>query len=516
MNDSIHTASRREFLVKAGTASAAAVIATSFVGRAAARSATPARFLTSTDPTTDPQFVSATKMAEMIRNKQITAVEAVEHCYARIDQVNPKINAVVATCRERALAEAKLADAALASGKILGPLHGVPFTIKDSFDTEGVVSTGGTLGRKDFVPGRDATIVARVRQAGGILLGKTNTPEFTLGGGARGTYNLVYGQTYDPYKDHYNPSGSSGGAGAIVASGGSYFDLGSDYGGSIRGPSFANGIAGIKPTFGRSPRTGHIVGYGGPFDNFQETGPLARRVEDLYLLLSIICGPDNMDAAMAPVPLRDPANVNLKELRIAYYTTDGYDPKNDPTSQIQDLVHKTVGYFSGLGASVTADRPPHMKELAETRRKFSDADGGDHMRRMLKRYGTTEASPGLNLGDGVQLPSAEFTALCEEMDAFKSEQLAWLEQYDLIVCPAAKEPAQQVPPEFKRKPGSGGNYTSEYNTTGWPAGVVRVGTSDDGLPIGVQIVAQPWRDDNVIAALKHIEGKTGGWQKPPI
>ena len=114
------------------------------------------------------------------------------------------------------LAEAKLADTALAAGKINGPLHGVPFTIKDSFDTEGVVSTGGTLGRKDFIPGKDATVVARVRKAGGILLGKTNTPEFTLGGGARGTYNLVYGQTYNPYKAKYNPSGSSGGLGTAT------------------------------------------------------------------------------------------------------------------------------------------------------------------------------------------------------------------------------------------------------------------------------------------------------------
>ncbi|MDB5988196.1 MAG: amidase [Nevskia sp.] len=520
MNDTTHSDSRpnsrRDFLVKAGATSAAAVIATSFVGRAAAQPVATS-YLTSKDPSTDPLFVSATKLAQMIRNKQITAVEAVTRCYARIDQVNPKINAVVAFCRERALAEAKLADESLAAGKILGPLHGVPFTIKDSFDTEGVVSTGGTLGRKDFIPGKDATIVARVRKAGAILLGKTNTPEFTLGGGARGTYNLVYGQTYNPYKEHYNPSGSSGGAGAIVAAGGAYFDLGSDYGGSIRGPAFNNGIAGIKPTYGRTPRTGHIVDYGGPFDNFQETGPLARRVEDLYLLLSIIGGPDNLDAAMAPVPLGDPGKVDLKKLRIAYYTTDGFNKENDPTAQIQDLVKKTVGYFSDLGAKVTEDRPPQMKELADTRKKYSDADGGDHMRRLLKKHGTTQASPGLNVGDGTELPSADFTRLLEEMDAIKSEQLSWFAQYDLIICPAAKEPAQIVPPEFKRKQGAGGGgYTSEYNTTGWPGGVVRVGASADGLPIGVQVVGQPWRDDVVIAALSHIESKTGGWQKPPI
>ena len=186
---------------------------------------------TAVNAPTDFLQLSASEIARMIRAKQLSAVEAVKACYARIDAVNPKINAVVAFCRERALAEAAEADAMLAAGKTKGPLHGVPFTAKDSFDTEGVVSTGGTLGRKEFVPGKDATLVARVRAAGAILLGKSNTPEFTLGGGGRGTVNLVYGLTKNPYNLNYQPSGSSGGAGAIVAAYGSPFDLGSDYGG---------------------------------------------------------------------------------------------------------------------------------------------------------------------------------------------------------------------------------------------------------------------------------------------
>ncbi|HEY4214990.1 MAG TPA: amidase [Steroidobacteraceae bacterium] len=458
--------------------------------------------------------LSAREIAKLIRDKQVSAVDAVKACYARIDQVNPKINAVVAFCRERALAEAQQADAMLAAGKSMGPLHGVPFTAKDSFDSAGVVSTGGTLGRKGYIPGRDATVVARARAAGAILLGKTNTPEFTLGGGARGTYNLVYGQTFNPYNTAYSPSGSSGGAGAIVSAYGSYFDIGSDYGGSIRGPANNNGIAGIKPTLGRVPRTGHIVGYGGPFDSFQETGPLARRVEDLALLLPILAGPDNSDAMMAPVPLGDPVKVDLKSLRVAFYTSSGMV---DPTADIQDVVKKCAGYFSKLGCKVKEDRPPKMEELAEARRKFSDADDGDHLRRMLKLHGTLEASPGLRL-EGTPIPSAEFTHACEEMDAIKSQQLAWFEQYDLIICPAAAKPPERLPPEFTRAQKPRESYTSEYNTTGWPAGVVRAGTStvEPGLPLGIQVVAQPWRDDIVLAALGYIEKQTGGWQAPSI
>jgi len=467
--------------------------------------------------TTDLLSKSATQIAQMIREKKVSSVDVVKACYARIDEVNPKINAVVTLCRERALAEAQLADEALAAAKVLGPLHGVPFTIKDSFDTEGVVSTGGTLGRKDYIPGKDATVVARLRKAGGILLGKTNTPEFTLGGGARGTYNLIFGQTHNAYNAGYTPSGSSGGAGAIVAAAGSYFDIGSDYGGSIRLPAYVEGLAGIKPTYGRSPRTGHIVGYGGPFDNFQETGPLARSVADLYLILSIICGPDNWDAAMAPVPLGDPKNVELKNLRVAWYTNTG---TVEATPEMQGLVKQCVGYFSALGCKVSAAAPPKMKELADLRQQFEGADDRDHIRRLLKKHGTVQASPGLRT-DGKLLPSADFTRLCEEMDAIKSEQLAWFESYDLILCPVMAKAPEQIPVEFTRPPDSPavrGSFCGEYNTTGWPAGVVRAGTStvEAGLPLAIQVIARPWRDDVVLAALGHIERKTGGWKTPPV
>jgi len=507
--------SRRNFLTTLGAGAVAALVAPALIRRASAQSAAPeGGFLSSSDSGVDPTKVSTVRLAQLIREKKISAVDAVKQCYRRIDEVNPKINAVVAFCRERALSEAQAADAALAAGKILGPLHGVPFTIKDSFDTEGVVSTAGTLGRKDYVPGVDATVVARVRAAGAILLGKTNTPEFTLGGGGKGTVNLVYGLTKNPYNLNYQPSGSSGGPGAIVASGGVPFDIGSDYGGSIRGPAYANGIAGIKPTLGRSSRWGHIVGYGGAFDTFQETGPLARRVEDLYLILSLIGGPDGHDAALAPVPLRNPAGVDLKSLRVAYYVTNGWV---DPTPEVQAAVKKTADYFTELGCKVTQDLPPKWKEQAEIRQKFEGADGREHIRALLKKWGTTQASPGLSITGDV-LPSADFTRLSEQLDATRSEQLAWVEQYDLIIAPASDQAPITLDYERpKDRPMAGASYTAIYNTNGWPAGVVRAATSEkDGLPIGVQVVGQPWRDDVVLAALAHVESRTGGWQKPPI
>jgi amidase len=199
---------------------------------------------------------------------------------------------------------------------------------------------------------------------------------------------------------------------------------------------------------------------------------------------------------------------------VAYYTSNGI---MDPTKEVQALVNQCVSYFKKLGCKVTKAMPPKMAELAEARTKFSGADGREYMRRMLKMHGTTQASPGLRTTGDV-ISSADFTRYCEEMDAIKSEQLAWFENYDLIICPASQRAPIRLDFEQAQELRSKSSYTSQYNTTGWPAGVVRAGTSKDdpGLPLGIQVVAQPWRDDVVLAAMAHIELKTGGWQPTTI
>ncbi len=223
---------------------------------------------------------SVSSLAQAIRAKQVSSAELVQAYLDRIDDVNPALNAVVQLA-PGAMDEARDADTALARGEIRGALHGVPMTIKDSLDTAGIISTGGTKGRESFIPQQDATVVRRLREAGAILLGKTNTPEFTL---SFETNNLIYGRTNNPYDTSRTPGGSSGGAAAIVAASGAPFDIGSDFGGSIRLPSHLCGIAGLKPSAGRVPRTGHIYPFGGVQDSFQQIGPLARYVEDLALI----------------------------------------------------------------------------------------------------------------------------------------------------------------------------------------------------------------------------------------
>ena len=511
--------SRRDFLHQLGVGSTGALLA-SLPALTYAKDPTPAKsWLSSKDPSDDVLWMSATKLAQVIREKKVSAREAVEAYIKRIEEVNPKLNAVVQTCFARAREEAKSADEALASGRIIGPLHGVPFTIKDSLDTAGVVTTGGTVGREFYIPPEDATVVARVRAAGAILLGKTNTPEFTLaGGGIAGvgtTANIIYGISKNPWDQKRSTAGSSGGAGAIVAAGGAAFDIGSDYGGSIRMPAHNNGTCGLKPTFGRVPRTGHIVDFGGIFDSWQEIGPLARRVEDLNLITGLICGPDYKDAAMIPIPWRDPAGIEVKGLRIGFYAENGVA---EVTPETIATVKKAAAFFSELGCPVKEDFPKAIvMELEEIRSKLSPCSGPSLLR-LAEKWGTKAVSPTILTRAKQEMPStAELTELLEKQDANRSKLLGWMKNYDIVINPVMPKPAQLInigEQPNARRPGS--SFVGAHNTSGYPSAVVPAGRSPEGLPIGVQLIGQPWAEDKVLAAASYLESKTGGWQKPPV
>jgi amidase len=515
--------SRRQFFNASGRISATALFATlPSVLFAAPNSWSPAISLVSTDTETDPALMSATKLAQLIREKKISATAAVQANIDRIEKVNPLINAVVFKCYQRALDEAKAADAALASGNLFGPLHGVPFVIKDSIDTAGVVTTGGTVGRMHYIPDKDATAVARLRAAGAILLGKTNTPEWTLGGGGipgiATTANIIHGITRNPHDLTRSTAGSSGGAGAIVAAGGASFDIGTDWGGSVRGPSHMCGIAGIKPTFGRIPRTGHIVDYGGIHDTWQQFGPMTRRVEDLILLMPILVGSDAFDAAIPPMPWADPSSVDLKSLRVAWYVDA---PTGDCTPETITAVKFAAALFSDLGCKVVEDYPKALiEELTVIRSKIS-AESRHGLKRLAEKWGSKAVSPtvtGRYDRSGVTTP--ELTELLEKQDANRSKMLQWVKKYDLILNPVFGHPAAAINGGVDDKgatiSGRGANFNGVHNTTGWPAAVVRASTSPEGLPIGVQLIGQPWRDDVVLAASAFVEKATGGWKAPVI
>ena len=458
-------------------------------------------------------YSSAKTLAGLVSKGEVSAVELVEGCMSRIEEVNPKLNAVVQFCTDRAMEEAKAADESRARGDSLGPLHGVPMTIKDSLDTEGVISTGGTLGRAKFVPEEDATVVKRLRKAGAILLGKTNTPELTLHGE---TDNLIYGRTNNPYDLDRNPNGSSGGAAAIVSSGGVPFDLGSDTGGSIRAPAHVCGIAGIKPTSGRVSRTGHIVPWGmGALDALTTIGPMTRYVEDLDLVLRVIAGPDGRDPGLVPMPLLDPSEVSIKGLRAAFHTNNG---NIEPTAETTAMVQAVASALEEAGVEIEESVPEALKQATRLYESIEYADGGAWIQRMLDAAGTKKVSEEIGRRQGTVEPvsSARLMELLEELDAYRSDMLAYMQSYDIIVCPTAAFPAT-LHGTWKL----GGIYreyshTSAYNLTGWPGGVVRAGTSPEGLPINVQIVARPWREDVVLAVLAHVEERFGGWVMPSV
>jgi amidase len=458
----------------------------------------------------DPLFYSSTTaLAQAIRKKEISSEELVKACLARIEAVNPKLNAVVQLGAERALSQARQADQAIGRGESGGVLHGVPMTIKDSLDTTGMVTTGGTKGRSSFVPKEDATVVARLRAAGAILLGKTNTPEFTL---SFETNNLVYGRTNNPYDVTRTSGGSSGGAAAIVASGGAPFDIGSDYGGSIRLPAHFCGIAGIKPSAGRVPRTGHIYPFGGIQDSFQQIGPLARYVDDLALLLPIIAGPDWVDPAIVDLPLLDPRAVDLRTLRISFHTDNGVLA---PTKEIAAVVRAAAKVLSDQRAMVEEARPTGIEESYDLVLGLYFFDGGAAIARLLREAGTTEHSF-RGLDQRKPLSVVELDALIARWYAFRSRMLSFLKKYDVIICPVNANPAlphgsTEAPDAYK-----GFTYTMTYNMTGWPGAVVRGGASSEGLPVGVQVISRPGREDVALAVAKHLETALGGFAPPTL
>jgi amidase len=453
---------------------------------------------------------SATSLAADIRSGRRSSIEVVSAVVEHIGTVNPRINAVVQHV-DGVLEAAQRADDQLARGEAKGPLHGLPFTIKDSFDTAGIVTTAGTIGWRSRVPDADATVVARLRAAGAILVGKTNTPEFTW---SDETDNDVYGRTSNPYDLARTPGGSSGGSAAIVASGASPFDVGSDTGDSIRQPAHVCGIAGIKPTTGRVPRTGHWPDFRGLFQAFTQLGPLARYVEDLELVLPVIAGPDGIDPFVYPVALRDPSAVRLAGLRVAMFTDNGV---RTPTPETAEAVRAAAAALTDAGAIVEERRPPDLDEVWDAWASIISADGNSWLARLISAAGTTghgsyDTRGWVEFSAG--LPGPELTALVERADSIRSRMLRWMGDVDAIVCPAMPQPA--ILHGGSNDPAFGDTYSDIHNLTGFPAVVVRGGTSPEDLPIGVQLVAGPWREDIALAAARVVEAASGGWHPPPL
>jgi amidase len=495
---------RRDFL---GTVALAGAVA------AAGRSSLIGSAEAATEAGNDITQKSASELAGAIRSKQLSSKAVVEAHLARIAEVNPKLNAIVQLTADSARKEADEADAALARGDIKGPLHGVPMTIKDTLETAGVICTGGTKGRANYVPKADATAVARLRAAGAIFLGKTNVPELA---GAVETDNLVYGRTNNPYDLTRTPGGSSGGEAAIVSSCGSPLGLGTDAGGSIRIPAHFCGLAAIKPTSGRVPRTGQFPQPMGARAPVFHVSLIARHVEDLALALPIISGPDFRDHSIVGMPLLDPKAVTLSGLKLAFFEDDG---AASPTREIAAAVRDSARAFADAGVKVEEKRTPDAEKAATVYHDMSRGDGGAGTRAFLKSIGSDPISPLFEkaLTYSVAPAMANTTdalAAFVRWDLFRNSMLGFLENYDAVLSAVAPFPALLHGTSFDEQNRKGFGYSQMYNLTGWPTATVRVGTSLEGLPLGVQVAARPWREDVALALVAHLEKTFGGWKMP--
>jgi amidase len=444
------------------------------------------------------------RISRAVQQGDVSAEALVDAAIARIGSVNSKINAVVQTTFDAAQERAREADHARSANQFWGPLHGIPMTIKDSLDTAGVISTGGTVGRKNFVPDRDATVVSSLRRAGAILVGKTNTPELTL---SYQTNNAIYGRTSNPYDLARTAGGSSGGAAAIVATGAVPFDLGSDTGGSLRIPSHYCGVAALKPTEGRVSRTGHIIPPGGHLDRLTTIGPIARFTEDLDLITRLIAAPDGLDPSVVAMSWGDPSSVELRSLRVAFYFDNGVA---SPSADTVETTRAAADALRDVVQQIDEATPPRARDASRLFADLYAADGGAWRRRLLVAAGTldTAAAPP---GSAQGLAPDQFSALMERWDRFRDEMLQFLDRYDVLLCPVTADPA----PLHGEGNASSFSYTQAFSLTGWPCVVVRCGTSGP-LPIGLQIVARPRREDVALRVAAYLEAIVGGWRKAAV
>lgn len=468
----------------------------------------------------DLTFLPAVTMAQQVREKKLSPVELAEAHLAQIERLNPTLNAFVHLDPERVRREARAAEDAVCASRKLGPLHGLPISIKSSVEVAGFRSEAGTRLRAGFVAAQDAPLVARLRQAGAIVLGVTNTPEFLM---AWETDNLLYGRTNSPWDLERTPGGSSGGEAAAIAAGMSAGGVGSDGGGSIRVPAHFSGICGLKPTPGRVPSTGHFPPSGGPFSLIGVVGPMARTIADVKALFEVMQGPDDGDSCAAPVEVRWPSREMIRNLRIGYFEDDGRTPV---ISEIRSAVQTAVKALRAAGFCVEPFRPEGLEEARVLWKKFFVKVAGMLISPMFKTCAQdqspilrefltwSEAEPGLT---GDSLLEAWIGR-----DVLRGRFFTQMRKYPILLCPAAAIPAFRHGERSWRIDGStveyldAWSYAEWFNLLGNPAAVVPVGHSAEGLPIGVQIVGQPWEEENVLAVAEALEREVGAWKIPPF
>ncbi len=468
---------------------------------------------------------SATELARKIRQREVTSRQVVDAHIARIEAVNPTLNAVVVDRFAAARAEADAADALQAKGGALPPFHGVPCTIKESFAVTGMPNTSGLVARVGLQVSEDAVTVKRLRDAGFIVMGVTNLSELCMW---MESNNAVYGRTSNPYDATRIAGGSSGGEGSIVGSGGSPFGLGADVGGSIRMPAFFNGVFGHKPGSGIVPNTGQFPTSEGQASLMLGTGPIARRAVDLMPLLRILAGPDGVDEVCVAAPLGDPDRVSLKGLRVTVVPDDARHTVDPGLAASQQ---KVANWLRDQGADVRELRLPELRRAFDIwSAKMGEHGGAGKFRKLMQRpqkrqllrhllhssaFGGPHTLPATILGlvedVGEWAPSRTKLALSQGREL--RETLLDLIGEGVLLYPPYPVPAPRHNEPLRRP--FAWVYTALFNAMGFPVTQVPTGLNQQGLPLGVQIVAAPGHDHVTIAVAVALE-KAGvaGWVPP--
>jgi Asp-tRNA(Asn)/Glu-tRNA(Gln) amidotransferase A subunit family amidase len=462
-------------------------------------------------------YCTLAEITQEIRSKEISPVEIVELHLKRIETLQPKLNAFVHLNPEGARQQARAAESLVLRGVQLGPLHGVPLTIKSCIDVAGWSCPAGSLLRKDYVPIQDAPLVSRLKAAGAILLGNTNTPEFLM---AYETDNRLAGKTSNPWNLAHSAGGSSGGEAAAIAAGCSVGGVGSDGGGSIRVPAHFCGICGLKPTPGRIPGTGHFPPGAGAFSWLGVVGPMARTIADVRLLFEVMAGPDAGDALSAPVPLRAYRESELRGMRIGILESDALGVATAETRAAVERAAKSLGERGFTVEPFRLNGLDHALDLwwfffgpvIGNLFQHSIVGHEDQISPLLREYLSCATS-----GNSITLD--HFTKACADRDLLRAEILRQMRDTPVLLSPVSTSPAFRHG-QGNYLLGTGYRDTMRFsqwlNLTGFPGASVPVALSKEGLPIGVQVIGRPHEEELVLAVAEAIEQSRGPWQVPTL
>ena len=459
---------------------------------------------------------SAFELLVLLRTRKLSALELANEYIRQIERLNPQINALVDFDAERVREQARASDQ---SANTKAPLAGLPVTVKSSISTAGHRCEIGSLVNRGNIPTKDATVVARLRKAGAVILGTTNCPEYLM---AYVTENLLYGRTNNPWNLDYTPGGSSGGESAAIAAGMSAGGLGSDSGGSVRVPAHFTGICSLKPTPGRIPGDGHLPPCIGPFSFLGAIGPMARTIDDVAVLFRALAGQDPVDPSSPPIKLRKPEVDEIKRLPIGYFEDDGLVPV---TSETRQAVQDAVQSLRKQGFDMRPFRPNGLEQARKLWELFFVRCGAMFEEPLVRGH-EEKLSPVfrdfLALAHAAPpLTAEELLTAWAEADIIRGKLLAQMQEFPLLLCPVCSVPAfrhgerswtidgQQV--EYL----DAMRYTQWFNLLAAPAAVVPVGSSPEGLPIGVQIVGRPFEDEVVLKVASVVDHEFG-YAPPPI